>query len=153
MKLSCPTTKRRGQHEHSCASYIAGVGNIFLGDDAFGVEVAQRLCQRPQPEGVRVTDFGIRGLDLAYALLETWDVAILIDACPASGHTPRPRNALPIIEPEHETSSAPPQPDELIVQTHNMDPAKVLRLVWAMGGRLERLLLPVGCEPANLGNT
>ena len=59
---------------------VAGIGNIFLGDDAFGVEVVRCLAARSLPEGVRVADFGIRGLDLTYALLEGWDAAILVDA-------------------------------------------------------------------------
>lgn len=54
---------------------VAGVGNIFLGDDAFGVEVVKRLAQRPLPEGVSVVDFGIRSYDLAYALMDDWDLA------------------------------------------------------------------------------
>ncbi|MDQ3686285.1 MAG: hydrogenase maturation protease, partial [Acidobacteriota bacterium] len=53
---------------------IAGIGNIFLGDDAFGCEVAQRLSGRTLPDEVRVVDFGIRGLDLAYALMDGYDV-------------------------------------------------------------------------------
>src|SRR5947209_6163179 len=61
---------------------VAGVGNIFLGDDAFGVEVVQRLLRRPQPDGVRVVDFGIRGLDLSYALLDGYEAVILVDAAP-----------------------------------------------------------------------
>src|SRR2546428_8240900 len=75
---------------------VAGVGNIFLGDDAFGVEVAQRLLRRPQPEGVRVVDFGIRGLDLTYALLDGCDVAVLIDAVPRG----QPPGTLYVIEPD-----------------------------------------------------
>ena len=59
---------------------IAGIGNIFLGDDAFGVETVQRLAQRPMPEGVHVRDFGIRSYDLAYALSDGYDAAILVDA-------------------------------------------------------------------------
>ena len=59
---------------------IAGIGNIFFGDDAFGVEVARRLAQHPLPDTVRVVDFGIRGLDLAYALLDPYDAVILVDA-------------------------------------------------------------------------
>ena len=66
---------------------IAGVGNIFLGDDAFGVEVAQRLARRALPEEVRVVDFGIRGLDLTYALLDGYETVILVDAAPRGGHT------------------------------------------------------------------
>ena len=61
---------------------IAGIGNIFFGDDAFGVEVARRLAERPLSEAVRVVDFGIRGLDLTYALLDPYDAVILVDAAP-----------------------------------------------------------------------
>ena len=75
---------------------VAGIGNIFLGDDAFGVEVARRLSARPQPEAVRVADFGIRGYDLAYALLDGYDTTILIDACPR-GDAP---GTLYVIEPD-----------------------------------------------------
>ena len=59
---------------------IAGIGNIFLGDDAFGVETARVLFDRRVPEGVKVVDYGIRGFDLAYALLDPWDAVILVDA-------------------------------------------------------------------------
>ena len=82
---------------------VAGIGNIFLGDDAFGVEVAQRLLRRPQPDGVRVVDFGIRGLDLTYALLDGWDVAILVDAAPRG----EPPGTLSVIEPEPRPSPTP----------------------------------------------
>jgi hydrogenase maturation protease len=61
---------------------VAGVGNVFLGDDGFGVEVAQRLMSRPQPDGVQVTDFGVRGVHLAYDLLDGCDLLVLVDAAP-----------------------------------------------------------------------
>src|ERR1700756_1973684 len=64
---------------------IAGIGNIFLGDDAFGSEVARRLMRRTWPPEVRVEDFGIRGFDLAFALLEAYKLTILIDAVPRGG--------------------------------------------------------------------
>ncbi len=66
---------------------IAGIGNIFLGDDAFGVEVVRRLSRsaRKLPDEVRIVDFGIRGFDLAYALMEGYEVAILVDATPRGG--------------------------------------------------------------------
>src|SRR5436309_933525 len=64
---------------------VAGIGNIFLGDDAFGVEVAQRLARRPLPDAVRIVDFGTRGLDLAYALLDGYEAVILVDASPRGG--------------------------------------------------------------------
>src|SRR5437868_1453516 len=116
---------------------IAGVGNVFLGDDAFGVEVAQRLARRPLPDGVRVVDFGIRGLDLTYALLDGYEAVILVDAAPRGG---RP-GTLYVIEPAPSAEAVPP------VEAHGLDPATVLRLAAAMGGRVGRLLL-VGCEPA-----
>ena len=75
---------------------IAGIGNIFLGDDAFGVEVVRRLSTRKLPQNVRVTDFGIRGYDLAYALLDGYDTTILVDACPRG----EPAGTLYVIEPD-----------------------------------------------------
>ena len=120
---------------------VAGVGNIFLGDDAFGVEVAQRLARRPLPDEVRVVDFGIRGLDLTYALLDGYEAVILVDAAPRGG----PPGTLYVLEPDR---TAPPgRRTGVPIETHDMDPVKVLRLAAAMGGQVERLLL-VGCEPA-----
>jgi len=118
---------------------VAGVGNIFFGDDAFGVEVARRLARRELPEGVRVVDFGIRGLDLTYALLDGYEAVILVDATPRGG---RP-GTLYVLEPAAEA----PTDDCPMLETHGLDPVKVLRLAAAMGGRVGRLLV-VGCEPA-----
>jgi hydrogenase maturation protease len=125
---------------------VAGVGNIFFGDDAFGVEVVQRLARRPLPESVRVVDFGIRGLDLTYALLDGYDAVILVDAVPQGG---RP-GTLYVIEPQPEPA-ATAAPEDLMLQTHGMDPAKVLRVAAALGGQVRRVLL-VGCEPGVLGS-
>ncbi len=121
---------------------IACVGNIFFGDDAFGVEVAQRLSRRDLPEGVRVVDFGIRGLDLTYALLDDDQAVILVDATRRGG----PPGTLYLIEPDV-TGLTSAEGDGPVIETHGMDPVKVLRTVAAMGGRVDRLLL-VGCEPA-----
>jgi hydrogenase maturation protease len=121
---------------------IGGIGNIFLGDDGFGVAVARRLAARPLPEGVCVVDFGIRGLDLAYALLDDYQAAILVDAARRGG---RP-GTLYVIEPTSAGSEGPEDLDPMIA-THGMDPVKVLRLASALGGRVERVLL-VGCEPS-----
>jgi hydrogenase maturation protease len=121
---------------------IAGIGNIFLGDDAFGVEVAQRLLRRPQHEEVRIVDFGIRGLDLTYVLLDgNYEVAILIDATPRGG----PPGTLYVLEPEID-SQIDPSGGSPLLEGHSMEPIKVLRTVAAMGGRSGRVLL-VGCEP------
>jgi hydrogenase maturation protease len=122
---------------------VAGIGNIFLGDDAFGVEVARRLSARELPEGVRVTDFGIRGYDLAYALLDGYETTILVDACPRG----EPAGTLYVIEPDLENLGGP---EEGAVEAHSMNPMNVLRLAQSMGGSLKRILL-VGCEPATLG--
>jgi hydrogenase maturation protease len=126
---------------------IAGIGNIFLGDDAFGVEVAQRLIRRPQPPGVRVRDFGIRGLDLTYALLDDCDAAILIDAVPR-GEAP---GTLYVIEPDPADVASAELSGVPLIDTHEMNPARVLRLVAAMGGHLQKILL-VGCEPTPHGD-
>jgi hydrogenase maturation protease len=129
---------------------VAGIGNIFLGDDAFGVEVARRLSAREWPQNVRVTDFGIRGYDLAYALLEGYDTTILVDACPRG----QAAGTLYVIEPDRndfdpEGSCGAEQP-QVQVEAHGMNPLSVLRLAASMGGRLKRVLL-VGCEPETLG--
>jgi hydrogenase maturation protease len=125
---------------------IAGVGNIFFGDDGFGVEVVRRLAGRAQPEGVRVADFGIRGFDLAYALLEDYDLAILVDATPRGG----PPGTLYTLEPDL-TDLESAQNVEPIVETHGMNPLRVLRWVQSLGGQI-RSLRVVGCEPAVLGS-
>lgn len=119
---------------------VAGIGNIFLGDDAFGVEVAQRLARRRQLDSVRVIDFGIRGLDLAYALLDGYETVILVDATPRGGQP----GTLYVLELD--LQSAGPVNADLQMETHNLDPVKVLRLAAALGAKVQSLLL-VGCEP------
>jgi hydrogenase maturation protease len=127
------------------AILVAGIGNIFLGDDGFGVEVAQRLSQRTFPEGVRIVDFGIRGLDLAYALTDGPQATILIDACPR-GDAP---GTLYLLEP-HLDSLNSPNTSQVAVDAHAMNPMNVLAMAKSMGAPLQRMLL-VGCEPATLG--
>jgi hydrogenase maturation protease len=121
---------------------IACVGNIFLGDDGFGVEVAQRLASRALPPEVSVKDFGIRGFDLAYALMESYDLTILVDAC-ARGGAP---GTVYLIEPDpvEETPHTGPG-----LEPHGMNPMNVLRMVKSLGGTAGRVLI-VGCEPAEL---
>ena len=115
---------------------IAGVGNIFLGDDGFGVEVARRLAEREMPEGVEVKDFGIRGMDLAYALQEDYEAVVFVDAVPR-GEEP---GTVYLIEPEIEEDG------EVALDTHGMDPVKVIKLSRALGAKSTRTLV-VGCEP------
>jgi hydrogenase maturation protease len=122
---------------------VAGVGNIFKGDDGFGVEVAQRLAQKRFPKGVNVVDFGIRGIDLTYALLDGCDAAILVDTA-QRGVSP---GTVTVIEPDQ----PPGEPEGPLLEPHNLDPAKVLALVAALGGRCRRVLL-VACEPATFGD-
>lgn len=124
---------------------VAGIGNIFLGDDAFGCEVLKQLNRRAWPENVRVVDFGIRGFDLSYALLDEHDLTILVDAAPR-GDAP---GTVYVIEPdlnELETVGA----EAMLVQTHGMDPLQVLTMVKSMGGQLNKIIL-VGCEPETFG--
>lgn len=119
---------------------VAGIGNIFLGDDAFGVEVAQRLMRRTHAPDVRVADFGIRGIDLAYALLDGCDIAILIDAVPRGDGPP---GTLYLLEPELDSLESAPA----MIEAHSMDPVKVLITATAMGAKLGKIFI-VGCQPA-----
>lgn len=130
----------------SATILIAGVGNIFLGDDAFGVEVARSLAKRRLPECVSVRDFGIRGFDLAYALLDPWDAVVLVDALPR-GDTP---GTLYTMEPELAGLENPASPD-MTMNPHGMDPVQVLRLAASMGTIAARVLI-VGCEPQDFGD-
>jgi hydrogenase maturation protease len=118
---------------------VAGIGNVFLGDDGFGVAVARRLAERPQPPGVLVADFGIRGLDLAYALQDAWDAAILVDAVPPRGAP----GTLHVLAPDLEADG------DVVPEAHGLDPARVLALARRIG-RLPPRTLVVGCEPATV---
>jgi hydrogenase maturation protease len=120
---------------------VGGIGNIFLGDDAFGVEVVYRLAGRPMSEDVRLIDFGIRGLDLAYALMDGYDHAILVDAVPG-GQAP---GTLYVIEPEIDEAASASAPPNM----HQMDPVQVLRYVAMMGGKPPQLTV-AGCEPESI---
>jgi hydrogenase maturation protease len=124
---------------------IACVGNIFLGDDAFGVEVAQQLARTTLSENVIVRDYGIRSYDLAYALMEEWDLVVLVDAV-SRGEQP---GTIFTIEPDLsgaiELNAAP--------DAHSMNPASVIQLVRALGGPIGEKagrMLVVGCEPAGM---
>jgi hydrogenase maturation protease len=114
---------------------VAGIGNIFLGDDGFGCAVAAALADAPLPGEVEVCDFGVRGLDLAYAL-SCYDAAVLVDAM-LLGDEP---GTVAVIEPVLDDTEAAE------IETHGMDPARVLRLARELGTLPARTLV-VGCEP------
>ncbi|MBA2262041.1 MAG: hydrogenase maturation protease [Solirubrobacterales bacterium] len=114
---------------------VAGIGNVFLADDGFGVEVAALLAREELPAGVEVRDFGIRGLALAYELQEGWDAVVLVDAVPRGGQP----GTLYVIEPEIEDG-------QMAMDAHGMDPVKVLGLARSLGSLPPRILV-VGCEP------
>jgi len=121
---------------------VAGIGNIFLGDDGFGVEVVSRwLRDKPPVEGAKVADFGIRGVHLAYELLDGYDTLILVDAV-SRGEAPGTMYVI-----EHETEGGPGEGP--VVDAHSLDPAAVLVMLAGLGGTVGRVLV-VGCEPASL---
>jgi hydrogenase maturation protease len=125
---------------------IACVGNIFLGDDGFGVEVARLLAKRSLTSDVLVKDFGIRGFDLAYALLDPWDAVIIIDALPR-GDAP---GTLYVVEPDLPRIGDPAAPG-MDLNPHGMDPVRVLNLALSMGTIAAQVLV-VGCEPYDFGD-
>ncbi len=123
---------------------IAGVGNIFLGDDGFGVEVARSLSKRQLPENVSVKDFGIRGFDLAYALLDPWDAVIIVDALPRG----EAAGTLYVIEPDLAGSAES--------AAHGDQSARHGSGAGTEPGRFDghhfRQVLVVGCEPQDFGD-
>lgn len=116
---------------------IAGIGNIFAGDDAFGVEVIRELTQHPLPEAVFAKDFGIRSYDLAYAMMDGYSTTILVDATSRG----QPPGTVYLIEPDVDAING-----QTNVDAHCLNPVAVLQLVQALGGKLGKLYL-VGCEP------
>jgi len=132
---------------------VACIGNIFLGDDGFGVEVARRLSSRQArqyPQGVQVVDFGIRGIDLAYALLDEYDMLVLVDAIPRGGAP----GTLYLIEPDLSGLSFEKGVDagRVALDNHSMDPVKVLAYARTLGAKPIHTLL-VGCEPSPLSES
>ena len=119
--------------------FVVGVGNIFLGDDGFGVEVATRMRRRPIPDGVRVDDFGIRGVHLAYELLEGYDLVILVDTVDLRD-TP---GTISVLEPEVGGEG------DVLPDAHDLDPVAVMGLLRGLGGSVGRMLV-VGCQPATM---
>lgn len=143
VELASAVSNAAAQRATSPRILVACIGNIFLGDDAFGVEVARHLATRTFPENVRLRDFGIRGYDLAYALLEADDLAILVDACPRGAEP----GTVHVLEPDLSEHAGA---QTAAIDAHTMNPVAVIRLAQSMG-RISKRILIVGCEPASLG--
>jgi hydrogenase maturation protease len=120
---------------------VAGIGNIFQSDDGFGVEVAKRLAQRSWPDGVEVAEFGIRGVHLAYQLLDGYRALILVDAVPMN----EPPGTVAVMQPNISAEPAG------VMDAHTMSPDVVLALLSQLGGAIEHVYV-VGCQPAELGD-
>lgn len=120
---------------------IAGIGNIFQGDDAFGVAVVQRLSSLPLPDNVRLMDIGIRSLDLVFALLDGHGLTILVDAT-ARGGSPGTLYTIEIRPQDIPDGSE----NGSLVNSHGLDPVRVLSLAKSMGALLSNVVL-IGCEP------
>lgn len=118
---------------------IAGIGNLFHSDDGFGCEVARRLVAEPLPESVRVVDYGIRGIHLAYDLLEGYDALVIIDAIPR-GDAPGEVTVLEV---------GPDDIGEAAFDAHGMNPVAVLGTLGDLGGTLPPTYV-VGCRPASI---
>ena len=124
----------------SAQMLIAGVGNIFLGDDGFGLEVAARLTTRRLPEGVVVADIGVRALHLAFALLDKPDLLLVVDTVDRG----EPPGTLFVIEPRLEDDS------QSVAAAHSMSLQTVIAALRGLGGEVPPILL-VGCQPAFVG--
>ena len=126
---------------------VACLGNIFLSDDGFGVEVARRLAREDLPDGTRVTDYGIRGMHLAYDLAEGWDATILVDAAQRGGEP----GTVYVIEPERQppTDAGASLTESMLFDPHGMQPDAMLGLTGMLGTEAGRVLV-VGCEPASV---
>lgn len=121
---------------------VAGVGNVFLHDDGFGVEVTRLLAGRPSQPGVDIRDFGIRGVHLVYELFDGCDLFVLIDASPR-GHAPGTVTVLEV-DPADSVSEAAG-----VMDAHSLAPDQIFAMLAAMGGRPGRSLV-VACEPADV---
>ena len=119
---------------------VAGVGNVFLRDDAFGVEVVRLLAERPQPPEIQIRDFGIRGVHLAYELLNGYDLFVLVDAAPR-GEAP---GTVTVLEVDLPGPGAQP-----VIDAHSLTPDAIFGLLSSLGGHLGQSLV-VACEPAEV---
>ncbi|MCW2623055.1 MAG: peptidase [Frankiales bacterium] len=118
---------------------VAGIGNLFLSDDGFGSEVARQLLAGPLPVGVRVVDYGIRGMHLAYDLLDVYDALVVIDALPGDGAP----GDLSVVE------VGPDDLGQAELDAHGMAPVAVLAGLGLLGGDLPPTYV-VGCQPADV---
>ncbi|MEI5007099.1 hydrogenase maturation protease [Streptomyces sp. NPDC087659] len=138
-----------GPAQDRTRTLVAGVGNIFLGDDGFGVETVRALTGRPLPDHVEVADIGIRGVHLAYRLLDGYDTLVLVDATARGGEP----GTLYLIEPEPGRGTGAPA-DAVALDGHRMSPDAVLALMDTLcagtGAEAPRRVLVVGCEPASV---
>jgi hydrogenase maturation protease len=125
---------------------VAGVGNIFQRDDAFGVEVIRLLAERPDPPGVQIRDFGIRGVHLVYDLLDGCDLFVLVDAA-ARGAEPGTVTVLEV-EPGGAPADGGDSPAAPVIDAHGLTPDDIFALLASLGGRPGRSLV-VACEPAD----
>ena len=130
---------------------VAGVGNIFLGDDGFGVEVARRLAFTEMPDGVRVADYGTSGMHLAYDIAGGYETTILVDAAPRGG----PPGTLTVLEvgpedrPDLAASAGGPLQGSQMFNAHGMQPDVVFGVLEMLGAKAGRIVV-VGCQPASL---
>jgi hydrogenase maturation protease len=124
---------------------IAGLGNVFAGDDGFGSAVVHALDDAPLPPGTEVSDIGIRGVHLAYQLLDRYDLAVLVDTVRRGGEP----GTLYVIEHDQDPDATEPAATAPLLDAHDLDPDGVLALVPLLGGTLPRVIV-VGCEPASL---
>ena len=129
---------------------VACLGNIFLSDDGFGVEVARRLAREELPDGTTVTDYGIRGMHLAYDLAQGWDATILVDSVHRDGEP----GTVYVIEPERQPppdgdGPSPGLTESMLFDPHGMQPDVMLGMTGMLGAEAGRVLV-VGCEPASV---
>jgi hydrogenase maturation protease len=118
---------------------VAGIGNIFLSDDGFGSEAARQLAVTPLPTWVDVIDYGIRGMHLAYDLLDGYEALIILDAAPRGG---KPGDVVVIEVGPDDLGQGP-------LDAHGMEPTAVLASLASLGGRLPRTFV-IGCEPSDV---
>lgn len=128
---------------------VAGVGNIFLTDDGFGVEVATAMAGRELPDGVELVEFGIRGVHLAYQLLDGYDVLVIVDAAPHG----QPPGTVSLLEVDQTQVSDPTvgvaEGESPLVDAHGLEPGAILGMLGSLGGRVGEVLV-VACEPESV---